>query len=341
MKRLFSLLTVLIMMCVTTAVPEMSADHRGNSRSERQRSGVSHSRPGRTDRGSSGNSRPGASSRPSGGNNGNQHRPGSTVRPGGNDKKPDTGVRPGQTGNTRPGNTVRPGQGGSNKPGHGDGRPNHNTRPGNTVRPGHNGNFRPGHNGGGAGVRPSSPRPGMGSHHRPGANRPGVVAPPPRPGRPHFRPWVRPVPPAGWRPVRRVPLLRSFLGLSFGLSIDMSLRSLRSGAYIVDGYGNDQIHLRNVREQGFYWPDATLYYSGGGLQRSQFYYSTMGNFLSAYNQVFATLNSTYGAPVEMNSNGASCYARWFGYDGDYITLEYMPMNSSDGLRYFTILTYGN
>ena len=32
---------------------------------------------------------------------------------------------------------------------------------------------------------------------------------------------------------------------------------------------------------------------------------------------------------------------WFGYNGDYITLQYVGMNTSSGYRYFTILTYGN
>lgn len=310
--------------------------HRGG-RSDRHSSShtISGSRPGR----GGDNKQP--AFRGSNSNKDNKH---GNMRPGGN--RPGNGgsaVRPGHNGNNhRPGNN-----GGSHNWNGGNHNGNHEG-----VRPG-NGNMRPG-NGVNHGVRPGanhghrpSARPGIGvvpPVHRPGygpAHRPPHMRPPMRPGRPVHRPWVRPLPPRHWRPVHRTPLLSGFLGLTFGITLDLSLNSLRNGGYVVDGYDSDQVFLRNVREQGFYWPDATLYYSNGGLLRSQFYYSTLGDYRSAFNQVYARLVGNYGSPVETVSNGVSVSARWFGYDGDYITLEYTPMNAGDGLRYFTILTYGN
>lgn len=349
MKRI--LLSGLLLMAgaMVFTVDADARNHRG-ANSERQSSShsVSGSRPGRGgDRKDSGirpgnsgshnhnsgnvrpgggqNMRPGANKPSHGGNgvnNGNSgHRPGSgNMRPGAENHRPGNGgLRPGANGSGGNHNGVRPGAGGNN-----------GTRPG--MSHGHRPPTRPG-----AGMAPMPNRP----VHRPVPNRPHHMNPPMRPGRPMHRPWVRPVPPRNWRPVYRTPLLSGFLGLSFGIALDLSLNSLRNGGYVVDGYNTDQVYLRNVREQGFYWPDATLYYGNGGLQRSQFYYSTLGNYTSAYNQVYSRLVNSYGAPVETLRNGVSVSARWFGYNGDYITLEYTPMNAGDGLRYFTILTYGN
>jgi hypothetical protein len=85
------------------------------------------------------------------------------------------------------------------------------------------------------------------------------------------------------------------------------------------------------------WPDATLYFSDGGLVRSEFYYSTTGYNTTRYNNVYSSLCNSYGAPVSSGNNTAT----WFGYNGDYITLQYTMLSTSSGYRYFTILTYGN
>ena len=164
------------------------------------------------------------------------------------------------------------------------------------------------------------------------------MAPPDRPGRPVYTsPWVRPIPPANWRPVYRKPLLARFLGLTFGISINSALNQLWNANYVVDGYGTDEVYLRNVNEMGYYWDDATLFFVNGGLVRSEFYDSTSYYNLSRYNNVYRTLCNNYGNPVSHNGQTVS----WFGYNGDYITLQYVGMNTSSGYRYFTILTYGN
>ncbi len=254
----------------------------------------------------------------------------------------------------------RPGRGGNHKDNKHGYRPASGSRPthsGSNNRPGsggnhnggnHNGN-RPGNNhGGNHGFRPG----GNGTHHyRPGANhhrptpphhhRPGHIAPPVRPWRMPYRNWSRPVPPRTWRPVYRRPLLSDFIGLTFGLTFNTALDRLYNSGYSVDGYGSDTVYLRNVREQDYYWDDATLYFSNGVLTRSQFYESSPGNSRGRYNGVYNRLCSLYGNPVNQSIGGSAVTATWFGYSGDYITLEYTPMYTGGSYRYFTILTYGN
>ena len=244
----------------------------------------------------------------------------SAVRPGNGNS------RPGQGGHNRPGNgdNYRPGHGGHNRPNHGDG-----------YRPGHNGH-RPG-----PGYVPAPPHRPSHSHRPGGIHRPPVMAPPTRPGRPHFGHWHRPLPPAGWRPAYRVSLVPNILGLSFGLTINTALDHLYSGGYSIDGYGSNEVYLRNVSQLGYNWDDATLYFSGGGLVRSVFYDSTVSNNRQRYVNVYRNLTNTYGVPVSNYSNAGGMSATWFGYNGDYITLEFKLMDSSTGYRYFTILSMGN
>ena len=298
---------------------------------------------------------------PPGGNNNNNYRPGHN----GGGNRPGQGVATPPGGNNN--NNYRPGHnGGGNRPGQGVATPpggnnNNNYRPGHNGggnRPGqgvatppggnNNNNYRPGHNGGGnrpghGNYAPPSrphlpPRPvGPSMGHRPG-HRPPVMAPPTRPGRPYYAiPWTRPIPPSGWRPVYRRPLLPNFLGLTFGLTINTALDRLYDSGYAVDGYGSQEVYLRNVAEMGYSWDDATLYFASGGLVRSQFFESSAGYNPSRYNNVYMSLCNSYGAPVNRSNNSAT----WFGYNGDYITLQYTMMNTSVGYRYFTILTYGN
>lgn len=248
--------------------------------------------------------------------------------------KDNKATRPGSSANVRPGSSNRPGSSsgigadrGNNRPGHGSvSRPDN---PGNN-KPGYN---KPGYN------KPGNGRPSRHPGYKPGKGpRPIAVAPPPRPGRPIYTsPWVRPVPPANWRPVYRKPLLARFLGLTFGVSINSALNHLWNANYVVDGYGSDEVYLRNVNEMGYYWDDATLFFVNGGLVRSEFYDSTSYYNLSRYNNVYRTLCNNYGNPVSRSGQTVS----WFGYNGDYITLQYVGMNTSSGYRYFTILTYGN
>ncbi len=263
--------------------------------------------------------------------------------------KDNKATRPGSSASVRPGSSNRPGSSsgigadrGNNNPGKGNSG-NNNSGYKKPNKPGNNGNpnkdykgpgyNKPGYN------KPGNGKPDRKPGYKPGKGpRPIVVAPPPRPGRPVYTsPWVRPVPPANWRPVYRKPLLARFLGLTFGISINSALNQLWNANYVVDGYGSDEVYLRNVNEMGYYWDDATLFFVNGGLVRSEFYDSTSYYNLSRYNNVYRTLCNNYGNPVSRSGQTVS----WFGYNGDYITLQYVGMNTSSGYRYFTILTYGN
>ena len=327
MKKVLVSLAV-VMMSSFVMMPEMEAQgRRGGSESSRSSQQVSSSRSGSnkdnkaTRPGSSANVRPGSSNRPGsssgiGADRGN-NRPGQ-----GSVSRPD-----------KPGNN-NPGKGNSGNNNSGYKKPN---KPGNNGKP--NKDFdKPGYNKPGNG-RPDNGAPSRNPGYKPGKGpRPIAVAPPPRPGRPVYTsPWVRPVPPANWHPVYRKPLLDRFLGLTFGVSINSALNQLWSANYVVDGYGSNEVYLRNVNEMGYYWDDATLFFVNGGLVRSEFYDSTSYYNLSRYNNVYRTLCNNYGNPVSSSGQTVS----WFGYNGDYITLQYVGMNTSSGYRYFTILTYGN
>lgn len=274
------------------------------------------------------------------------------------------GRRGGNHGNTSV-SAQRPGRGGGNsRPGQG------NTRPGGNGGGNHNAPTRPSNPGnrpgGGSHVKPVAPRPPQhgnrpvrpGDHGyrpapppagpvyrpvRPGmSHRPPTMAPPPRPMRPIYGAWTRPVPPPGWRPSYNRPLMADVLGLTFGIAIGTALDNLYSNGYDVDGYGQREVYLRSVRELGYVWDDATLYFNtGGALARSQFFDSTRRYDMSRYYNVYSTLCSRYGVPVSSSSNGNEVSATWFGYSGDYVSLQYTMMNTSSGFRYFTVLTYGN
>ena len=343
MKKLLVSISVFLLsgLLVMPTVEAQSRSGRGNRSEQSQRS---H---GGSRGGSSTTQRPTVTTRPGSSTSGQRpgQRPGQTgsgnnVRPGYNGGS-NVGQRPGQNGsnqNYKPGNNNRPGQdngykpGNNNRPGQDNGyRPDNNNRPGNNgYRPGNNG-YRPGGNGyrpGNNGYRPGGPV----------AGRPSVAPPPARPGRPIVRPWSRPVPPPNWRPRYQRPLLGNFLGLTFGIGLNIALDNLYTSGYTIDGYGQREVYLRNVRELGYYWDDATLFFDGGVLSRSQFYdtsstYNT-NRFYAIYNQ----LNATYGAPVNVTNGGTS--VTWFGY-GDYINLEIGMMNTPSGYRYCTVLTYGN
>lgn len=192
-----------------------------------------------------------------------------------------------------------------------------------------------------------SPKPRHGrqqgySHHAPHHHRPPRVAPPVRPHRPPMRPYARPLPPPSFRPYRGCPVVHGILGLSFGTTLGISIDYLYNNGYSVDGYGNDVVYLRNVSAMSFVWPDATLYYSSGGLTTSRFSYSTGYYDVTRYNRLYGTLVSQYGNPVDSHAANGGYVATWFGYDNGYISLEYGRQYSSGGsMRYYTTLTYGN
>lgn len=167
------------------------------------------------------------------------------------------------------------------------------------------------------------------------------MAPPVRPTRPVITVWNRPQPPRSWRPTYTFNVVPGILGLSFGVNLSSALDYFYNSGYTVDGYGTQEVYLRNVGELGYTWDDATLYFDGGGLVRSQYFDSSVGYNNSRYNALFNTLTAQFGRPVNYSNSSGNLTATWFGYNGDYVTLQYTLMNSGSGYRYFTILTYGN
>lgn len=301
---------------------------RANKSSSPGNSNSSHSRPGS----------------PGGGNHNGGNRPGSN--PGHNSGRPD-GNRPGNNGNN--GNHNGNNRPGSN-PGHNPGRPDGN-RPGNNGN--HNGNNRPGHNPGNNPGRPGHDfghggnrpghNPGRPGDHRPGYGRPGGphhFAPPPH--RPHYaRPWAPPRPPRGWRPGRVYPTFSTVLGITFGSAFDISLAYLLNNGYNVYSYGNNIVYLNNVNQLNLLWPDASLYYGSRGLDRGEFIYSTSYYDTMRYNEAYARLVAAYGAPVSTSYPSNGMQTCWFGNDGRFVTLQFLPTYGADGImRYYTTLSFG-
>lgn len=162
--------------------------------------------------------------------------------------------------------------------------------------------------------------------------------------RPHCPPitaYHRPTPPASFRPSKSSPSFRTIFGITLGSTINISLDFLNRNSYDVNGYGNDVIYLRNVTEYGYMWPDATLYYEANRLVGTQLIYSTNYNSHNRYNMVYNTLTNQYGNPIDIRYVANGMIATWWGYDGQYITLEYHPTYTNNGqLRYITTLSFG-
>ena len=321
-------------------MPNVDAQgRRGGSESSRSSQQVSNSRSGRDNDKKA--IRPGSSSVGSNSSKPSKDFASKPSKPG---NGPDKGSKPSKPGNgpdkgskpSKPGNgpdknhkPSKPDQGPSPKTNHGpDHKPGGSSHPGPDHKPGHSPDHGPAHKPGQG--------PGHDPHYKPG-HRPPTVAPPPRPGRPIYHdPWARPVPPSHWHPVNKTYLVPNVLGLTFGMAINSALDYLWYEGFVIDGYGTNEVYLRNVYEMGYYWDEATMYFVGNGLSRSQFYDSTSYYDTSRFNNVYNSLCAKYGNPVSRNGMSAT----WFGYYGDYVTLEYTQMNSSSGYRYFTILTYG-
>lgn len=212
-------------------------------------------------------------------------------------------------------------------------KPSNNSRPGvnkgnHAPKPGNKNGYRPGVNKGN-----HAPKPSYGHSHKPGhVYRPHC--PPPRP-------YYRPTPPPTFRPYHGCPVLRSVFGITFGTAINISLDYLYRNSYNVNGYGNDVIYLRNVNQYGYLWPDATLYYGVGGLTGTQLMYSTNFYDRGRYNNVYRTLVNQYGSPISVQNISNGIIATWWGYDNQYVSLEFRPIYTNNGqLRYFTTLSLG-
>jgi len=241
-------------------------------------------------------------------------------------------------GTSRPGNSgsssSRPGKGNSYRPDHSShNRPDHGTRPGNGngYRPDHGSHNRPqpGHNnwnGHGHGQQHNHPSYyGHRPHHFP-----------------HYHGWHRPMPPRHWHPAPNWRPFRSILGISLGTGFGISVNALINNGYNVNYYGDNTIYVRDALMLNLMWPDAVLYYEGGGLCGSQFVYSTGYYDMNRYNMAYASLTNVYGLPVSVQNTSAGVEATWWGTGNQFIRLAFQSDYAQNGnLRYFTTLSFGN
>lgn len=170
---------------------------------------------------------------------------------------------------------------------------------------------------------------------------PPMVKPPHRPNRPVPGPWHRPVRPRGWRPAPNAPLLSTMLGVAFGTAINLAINQLINNGYNVSGYNSNTVFLTDVNQAGYFWPDATFYYDGGCLDRSQFYYTSPYNDNGRYVALYNSFTSRYGYPVNVVNSPSNMSATWFAPNRGYITLQYgigAPMSLPG--RFVTTLTVG-
>lgn len=274
-------------------------------------------------------------------------------RPSSNDRRQNNNNRPGNN-NNRPGNNNnRPV---NNRPDNNNNNNRHdnNNRFGNNNRPGNNRHDNMPNQPSRPGGNYHNPNPGV--NHWPGAihhnptpspkpspspirhNWRTPTPPPVREYRPIGRAIPRPVVAPGYRPHAGVPIINTILGVTFGTLYYNSLDYLYNKGYEIDGYADNTVYLRNVRELSFSWPDATIYYDNyGQMNAAQFFYSTSYNGLNRFNSLYRELSLTYGAPVSSSISGLDRVITWYGGDMQgYVTLEYAHERG----RYYTILSYG-
>lgn len=153
-------------------------------------------------------------------------------------------------------------------------------------------------------------------HYRP-------VTPPRRPYRPRPHIVHRPTRPHNYCPYDHAPILRTVLGLEFGYRIYTSIDRLRNTGYFIDGYSDHEVYLRNVKELGYKWEDAILYYSRGGLTNVSFYYSSHKHSTKRYDKLYKRLCREYGRPVMYTSRHNMMEASWFDGSGrNFVTLSF-------------------
>jgi hypothetical protein len=306
MKKLFKTVSILLL-CGMLSCPVVEAQGRGNRNNSGQRPSQSQSVSRSSSSRSSRSTNDGGGQRPgaSGNNQGNRSN-------GGNNQ----GNRPNGGGNVQQGN-----------------RPNGGGKQGNRLNGG--GNFQQGNRLNGGGKQGNRLNGGGFAHNQ--------ASLPPRQHMPPMRPFNHPTPPPAWRPVGRVPVLSTILGMTFGTALNLSVNYLINQGYNVVGYGDGMVYLNNVMQFNYLWPDATLYYgNNGGLDASSFVYSTVYQDMGRYNSVYNNLYRLYGAPVSVDNSGVTMSSTWFGNNGQFVSLSFGPSYTSAGqLRYFTTLSFGN
>ena len=248
------------------------------------------------------------------------------------DERRSAGNSGGDNMGNRPDNNNRPGGNISNRPGGGNGGNVGAGRPGN--RPGY-------HIGGGnkhhGGVVHAPDHHGV-IHHRPSSWH-TPVAPPHRSFRPVHYHICRPVPPPGFRPWHRAPIISGILGLTFGTAYYSSLDYLFTRGYEIDGYYNGVVYLRNIQELNCFWPDVMLNYgSRNALSSAEFHYSTSYDDLGRFNRLYSDLCARYGQPVTYAEDSQGIRSTWYGGNArGFVSLEYYYNRG----RYYTTLSYGN
>lgn len=167
----------------------------------------------------------------------------------------------------------------------------------------------------------------------------GYKAPPARPYRPKYRHIARIAPPPHWRPYHNAPIISGVLGLTFGTLYHATLDYLYTQNFIIDGYTDNIVYLRNVPQYNYNWDDVMLNYVSGRLANAQFVYSTKFYNSDRYNSVYLTLRNTYGSPISMRTLAGGGYeCVWYGGNSKgMVTLEFY----NDRGRYYTTLSFGN
>lgn len=292
-----------IALCMLITVPTMAEPQRRDG--------------GRTEQRSNSSRRPSTNNQR---NDNNTKRNNSKVN---NDNKKQ---QSGYSGNQRP-NQQKPS---TQKPSQGNQRPGTQQKP--SAQKPYQSNQRPG-----AQQKPNiQHKPAQ--QHKPQPARPQPrrhVAPPARPYRPHYRPMPHVVVPHNWHPYGGAPVIRGILGLTFGTLYNATLDYLYSQNYVVDGYTDNIVYLRDVMQYNYMWDDVMLNYNYGQLASAQFVYSTEYNNTSRYNNVYRTLCNTYGSPISIGSGGYEC--AWYGGNSEgIVSLEYYHQ----GGRYYTTLSFG-
>lgn len=149
--------------------------------------------------------------------------------------------------------------------------------------------------------------------------------------------------PSNYKTRTDIASIGDILGLAFYSTIKAGLDYLFEKDYYIDGYDDNTVYLRDVKQLDLDWDDVNLNYSNGQLDNAQFIYSTSKNDETRYNAVYKELCRLYGDPVvlEYNAYTPSGYAAWYGLgDKNYVTLEYYKDYSNAGKkRYYTILSY--
>lgn len=127
------------------------------------------------------------------------------------------------------------------------------------------------------------------------------------------------------------------LGAIFDTTVDIFI----GRNYYIDGYSDNYLYMCDVNAYNYLWPDVMLYYNNGYLTSSQFSYSTNYFDGSRYNNVYNQLYGVYGAPAIAQNIANGRRVTWWGYDNQYITLEFQSTYTNGyGTRYYTNIIIG-